>query len=352
MKLTVVNLLLIIPAAVFIVSCSSKKDDAGKGAAPAGRPKNIMADAYIVKPAAFSNSYSASGNLLPNEEVSLHPEVSGRITSINFREGSVVRKGQLLIQLYDGDLRANVQKLVAQRGLQQATANRQGELLKIGGIARQDYEATTTSIAATNADIAAANANLSRMRILAPFDGTIGLRGVSVGAVVSPTTVVASLQQLNPLKMDFAVPDQYRAQLRLGQDIRFSVDGLKDTITGKISAIEPGADMGTRTIKVRALVSNNNQLLTPGSFAHVVVPLEQNDAAIFVPSQSIIPTTRDKKVAVIRNGKAVMVTVQTGIRTADKTEITGGLNTGDTVMTTALMQVKPGMDVKVRTLMQ
>lgn len=232
--------------------------------------------------------------------------------------------------------------------MQIATENRQRELLKIGGISRQDFETTQAQTKYVDADIAAAEASLSKMRVVAPFDGIVGLRGISVGAVVSPTTTVASLQQVNPLKMDFSIPDQYRDRLRLGSQVQFSVTGRLDTLQGSISAIEPGADPVTRTIRVRAIVPNAQKALTGGSFAHVVIPFSSNNNAILIPSQCIIPTTRDKKVAITRNGKASLVTVLIGNRTADKVEITQGLQAGDTVLTTALMQVKPGVDVKVK----
>lgn len=327
-------------------ACGKKKEEAPKGAA--GRPKNVSADAYVVQPQPFANTYAASGTLLPNEEVQVLSEMSGRVTSITFTEGSKVRKGQVLVQLFDADLRAQLQKLQSQKRLQQATEGRQKELLRIGGISKQDYEATQTNVSGINADIAVAQAAISKMRVVAPFDGTIGLRNISVGAIVSPATIIATLQQVAQLKMDFSIPDQYRSSLRLGQEVKFSVDGRQDTLSGKISAIEPGADRQSRTVKARALVPNGKGDLVAGAFAHVVVPFAANNNAIMIPTQAIIPTTRDKKVALVRNGKAQLVVVQTGARTTDRIEITSGLRTGDTILTTGLMQVKPNMDVKVR----
>jgi len=352
MKLFRVNFLSLVAGACIlsIVSCKSKKEEAPKGAA--GKPKFVTADGYVVKPQSFSNTYTASGSLLPNEEVEIHPEMSGRVTNISFTEGSAVRKGQVLIQLFDADLRAQLQKLQAQKKLQQATESRQRELVRIGGISKQDYEATQTGISSINADIAVAEAALSKMRVLAPFDGTVGLRNISVGAVISPSTVVATLQQVGQLKMDFNIPDQYRSQLRLGQEVFFSVDGRLDTLSGRISAIEPGADMQSRTVRARAIVPNGKGQLVAGSFAHVVIPFETNNSAILIPSQAIIPTTRDKKVALVRSGKAQLVVVKTAARTSDKVEITQGLQQGDTVLLTGLMQVKPNMEIKVRKLIQ
>jgi membrane fusion protein (multidrug efflux system) len=330
-------------------ACSSKKTETSTTSKSAsGRPKNIIADGYVVKAAPYAASYTASGNLLPNESIEVHPEESGRVTGIFFREGAVVRKGQLLITLNDADIKAQIGKLQAQRSLQQSTQRRQAELLRIGGISKQDYEATQTNVQGVNADIAVAQATLRKLKILAPFDGKIGLRGVSVGAIVSPTTVVANLQQISPLKMDFTIPDQYKNQLALGETVRFYVDGLNDTLSGKIAAVEPGADPTTHTIKARAIVPNSDGRLTAGSFAHVMLAFKGNPNTILVPAQSIIPTTRDKKVAVLKNGKAVIQTVTLGVRTADRVEIVQGLNPGDTILTTALMQVKQGMDVKIK----
>ena len=349
MKLIRANFLqfLVIASLLPFAACKSgDKDAAAKGAS--GKPKMVAADAYVAHPQAFSNTYTASGSLLPNEEVAVHPEMSGRVTGLFFKEGNVVRKGQLLVQLYDADLRAQLQRLQAQRKLQSATENRQRELLGIGGISKQDYETTQAQTKYVDADIAAAEAALSKMRIVAPFDGTIGLRSISVGAVVSPTTTVATLQQINPLKMDFSIPDQYRSFIRLGSSVQFSVDGIQDTLSGSVSAVEPGADAMTRTIRIRAVVPNGKGQLTSGAFAHVIIPFTSSANAILIPSQCIIPTTRDKKVAVVRDGKAALVTVLIGNRTADKVEVTQGVQSGDTILVTALMQVKPGMDIKVK----
>ncbi len=348
MKLFRINFLSLMAGTCILslAACKGKKEETPK--AGAGKARMVAADAYVVKTQPFENTYTASGSLLPNEEVEIHPEMAGRVTNISFTEGSQVHKGQVLIQLFDADLRAALQKLQAQKKLQQTTESRQRELLRIGGISKQDYDATQTNISSVNADISAAEAALSKMRVLAPFDGTIGLRYISVGAVITASTAIASLQQINQLKMDFSIPDQYRNLLHMGQEVHFSVDGRLDTLSGKISAIDPGAELQSRTVKVRALVNNADRKLVAGSFAHVVVPFEVDAAAILIPSQAIIPTTRDKQVALVHNGKAQLVTVKTDVRTSDRIEILQGLKSGDTILVTGLMQVKNNMTVKVR----
>ncbi|MBZ0099409.1 MAG: efflux RND transporter periplasmic adaptor subunit, partial [Taibaiella sp.] len=279
--------------------------------------------------------------------IDILPEISGRVTGIHFKEGSFVKEGQLLVQLYDQEIRAMLQKLKAQRRLQQNTEERQKSLLEIGGISKQDYETTQTQVQSIDVDIALAEAQLRATKIIAPFSGNIGIRNISEGAVVTPSTLIATLQQTNMLKMDFTVPDRYSKNVHPGKEVMFSVAGVRDTLTGKITAVDPGADQVTRTIRVRATVSNPGNKLVAGSFARVLVPLESDSDAILIPSQSVIPTTKDKLVAVVRNGKVDMATVQLGARTADKVEVLNGLQPGDTILITGLMQAKKGMDVKI-----
>ncbi len=328
---------------ISLAACSGGKDAAPKG----GHARALSAKGHVVSQGSFSDMYAASGSLLPNEEIDILPEIAGRVTGIHFKEGAYVQKGQLLVQLYDQEIRALLQKLKAQKQLQKNTEGRQKALVDIGGISRQEYETTQTQIQSIDADIALAEAQLRATKIIAPFPGTIGIRNISEGAVVTPSTLIATLQQTNPLKMDFDIPDRYRKNVTAGKEVLFSVTGIKDTLTGIIIAVDPGADNVTRTIRVRATVSNAGDKLVAGSFARVMVPLESDDDAILIPSQSVIPTTKDKLVAVVRGGKVSMTKVQLGTRTADKVEVLGGINPGDTILTTGLMQAKDGMDVVV-----
>jgi membrane fusion protein (multidrug efflux system) len=329
---------------VCFVACVQKKKEV---TTRSKKFNNLRAEGYVVVPQTFSNTYTASGSLLPNEQIDIHPEVSGRVTNIFFKEGSMVKKGQMLVQIYDGEIKANIRKLQAQKQLQQKMQERQRQLLNIGGISRQEYESTQTQVRSFEADIASAQAQLRATKIIAPFNGTIGIRNISVGAIVSPTTLITTLQQVHPLKMDFTIPDQYRRSVKNGKEVFFSVTGLNDTLSGKIVAIDPGADPATRTVKVRAVIPNPSGRLVAGSFAQVIIPLQSDNNAILIPSQAVIPTTKDKKVAVVKEGKAKLVVVHLGERTNDKVEVLDGLQSGDTIVLTGLMQVKPGMKVKI-----
>lgn len=326
-------------------SCKSGKDDTAKGKPTA--PKVLPVEIVVVQTAPLQNLYQSSGTLLSNEEISVYPETPGRITAINFKEGTRVRKGDLLVQLFNADIEAQIQKLKVQRKLAVTTKERQDELLEISGISKQEYDNTITNIASIDADIVYNEAQLRRLQIRAPFDGIIGLRNVSVGAIVSSATLITSIQQVHPLKLDFPVPDQYRGSVQVGAEFMFTVAGERDTLRAKVSAIQPAADAVTRTVTVRGIAPNPDSKLIPGGFANVYFPLSDNTQAIVIPSQCIIPTTKDRKVAIIKNGKAELVTVNTGMRLVENIEILHGLQAGDTVIATGIMQVKAGMDVKV-----
>ncbi|MBL7717817.1 MAG: efflux RND transporter periplasmic adaptor subunit [Flavipsychrobacter sp.] len=349
MNLTYRILVLSLLTSTILVSGCSRKKEEPKGG---GRPKMLTAQAYIVQPQNFSEEYLASGTLLPNEELSILPEISGRVTGIFFTEGARVRKGQKLLQLYSADITAQIQKLKTQRELQVKIRDRQSELVNIGGISRQDYETTQTQIESIDADIAFQEAQLRKTSIIAPFDGVVGIRNISMGAVISPSTIVTKLQQVHTLRMEFMLPDRYKNKIAKGKQVLFTINGSLDTLTGAISTIEPGADVTTRNFKVQAVVPNTKNELVPGSFAHVVIPFNDNSEALLIPSQSVIPTTKEKKAAVVKNGKAQLVTVVLGTRTSDKVEVISGLSAGDTILTTGMMQVKPGMDVKVSKITQ
>ncbi|MBO9152559.1 efflux RND transporter periplasmic adaptor subunit [Chitinophaga sp. GCM10012297] len=326
---------------------ASRGGNAGSAAAArggAGRP--IMVDAYVIAPVKLDENIEASGTLQSNEEVELKPEITGRITKIFFKEGAKVSKGTLLIKLYDGDILAQIHKLELQRQLAKTTLSRQQQLLKINGISQQDVDVTANQVSAYGADIEFNRAQLQKTEIRAPFSGTLGLRNVSEGAIVSPTTIMTTLQQLDPLKIDFASPEKYRNAIRKGDPVTFTVAGDTVKYRGNIYAIDPKIDLATRSVKIRAIVPNPSGRLFPGSFAKTTIQLKDNPNAIMIPSQAVIPGTRFKTVIVADSGKAKIVNVETGIRDENRVQITNGLQVGDTVITTGILQLKPGMPFK------
>jgi membrane fusion protein (multidrug efflux system) len=323
---------------------SGKKDAPGK----AGGPKQISVDAVVLVPKNLQNFVNATGTLLSNESVNVMPEISGKVTGIFFKEGQPVKQGELLVKIQDSDIRAQIQKLEATKKLNQTTLDRQKQLLDINGISRQEYDVTLSQIQTTEADIAYYKAQLIKTEIRAPFNGVAGLRQISLGAVISPSTLVTTIQQNNPLKLEFSVPEKYRDIARLNAVVRFSTSGSLDTFQAKVYAIDGLIDPATRTVKVRALFDNKGSKVFPGSFANVYFNMDATSDAIMVPSQAIIPGTRDKKVCVVSGGKANFKVVETGTRTEQEVQILSGVSAGDTIATTGILQLKQDMPVKIK----
>lgn len=315
----------------------------GKGG-PGGGPSSV--NGFIVVAQRLQEDVVSSGSLLPNEQVDIYPELSARITQLNIQEGQPVAKGALLVKLFDADLRAQLEKLQAQADNARRTEERNKQLLARGGISQQEYDIVTTNLRSSLADIELVKANLQRTEIRAPFSGVIGLRNVSAGAVVSPNTLIARLQQISSLKLDFSIPEKYGQFVRPGSQISFLVDGSTQPSQAVVYALEPGVEEQTRNLRIRARVNNASVRFRPGTFARVTLTV-QNEQSLVVPTQAVIPQTRTNQVIVVKNGKAVFKDVKTGLRTAGTIQILAGLQKGDTVATTGLLFLKPDAPVKI-----
>ncbi|NTS40496.1 efflux RND transporter periplasmic adaptor subunit [Flavisolibacter sp. BT320] len=301
----------------------------------------VRAEAITVANSTVLDQLEVPGTLVANEATEIHPEVAGIITGIYFREGTVVSKGATLFKLNDADLQAQLRKLQVQEKIARQNENRSEELLKIGGISRQDYETTQLQVSNTAADIAITRAQIAKTVVRAPFTGKVGLRMVSVGAYVSPTSIMTTISQVGQMKIDFTVPEKYISKIKNGQYINFSIEGTSRNYTGRVVATESNIAENTRTIQVRATVQGDGAGLTPGAFARVKLSFEPDTDAIVLPTQAVIPQARGKKVYLYNNGIAKFVDVTTGLRDSSTVQITSGLNVGDTVLTTGLLSLRP-----------
>ncbi|OWY21473.1 efflux RND transporter periplasmic adaptor subunit [Sphingobacteriales bacterium UPWRP_1] len=333
-------------------SCKKQETPAGATPGMAGAAQKakmaFVADGFIVTPQQVNNTIVAQGRLAANELVNIQPEINGKITRLNITEGVAVAKGALLVKLDDADILAQMQKVTAQRQMQVTTEQRQKKLLDINGISRQEYDLTLTQIKSYDADLEILKVQLEKTEIKAPFSGIIGLRNVSEGAVVSPATVITTLQQVNPLKLEFSVPEKYFASIKKGQTIRCTFAGLTDTVSGIIYVINPGIDAATGTLLAKAKINNVQNRLSPGQFANVEILLNAQPRAMLIPSQCVIPGTRFKQVAVYKAGEVQMKQVTTGERTEADVEILTGLEFGDTVLVTGIMQARDKGKVQLK----
>lgn len=333
-----------------LLSCggsdSSKKSDKGMGGGPGGQQQPpVQVDVIIAGYMPLNNTIEANGSVVANETTELRPEVSGRLTYLNIPEGRSVAKGTVLACINDADLQAQLGKLRAQLSLAEKTEERLRKLLEVEGINRADYDVAVNQVSTIRADIGVVQANIARTIVRAPFSGTIGLRNVSPGAFVSPQTVLATIQQVNRSKIDFTLPEVYAGTVKTGSAVAVEVNGTEKR-RATVLAVEPQVNTATRNLTVRAIVDNG--VISPGSFVKVFIDAGSKANTIIVPSSAIIPDAKSKKVIVARNGKGVMTTIQTGLRTAAGVEVVSGLNTGDSVVVTGVLYVRPTSKLKVR----
>ncbi len=332
-------------AVFFLSSC---KGDDKKAAGPAA-PKNpvMKVEGYIVKTMTVSDKAELPGSIIANEETEIHPEISGRLVYLNINEGRNVGKGTLIAKIFDGDLQAQLKKLQVQLAVAEQTVGRMGELLKINGVSQQEYDLSALQVNTIKADMEIVRTNISRTEIRAPFSGTLGLKNISTGAYISPATTLTTIRQNNQLKLDFTLPEKYTGSFKIGQSVNFTIEGNPKTYTAKVMAAESGVAEATRSLNVRAVVTNNDGKLLPGVFAKVATDFNTDPNGLMVPSQAILPQARGKKVVLFQNGLASFVDVQTGLRDSALVQVISGVKEGDTVITTGLMSLKPQAKVSI-----
>jgi len=320
------------------------------GGAGGGKPQSgpTSVGIMVVSAESLDEKILTTGTVVPNEEVDIRSEVSGRVTSIGFREGDYVRRGTVLLRINDADLQAQLQKLTANRKLADANEQRLKRLFEKEAISRAEYEISQTNLTGTIADIENLKAQLAKTVIRAPFDGTIGLRHISTGSYISPASPIATLTNMNPAKIDFSVPAKYAQIVRRGSRIKFTVEGSGLNRIGTVYAVEPKVNPETRAMLLRAVSPNPNGTMVAGAFARIEVVLSVRGNAIVVPTEALIPEQNGQKVYVVRNRKAESVPVEIGLRTDRSVEIRSGLHVGDSLITTGIQMVKPGGDVLVQ----
>ncbi|HET8865443.1 MAG TPA: efflux RND transporter periplasmic adaptor subunit [Gracilimonas sp.] len=307
----------------------------------------ITVDVHLVEPEVFENKIFTTGTLLANESVDLRSEISGKIVELKLDEGREVREGEMLIKINDSELQARLEQAEYRIGLAEVREQRQKQLLERGGISQEDYDATLNELNVLRAEADLIKAQIDKTEILAPFDGIVGLRYVSNGSYISPTSEIASLQSINPIKIEFSIPERYAGVVETGDRVIFNVQGQDDDFEASIYAIEPRIETQTRTLRIRALADNVEWRLLPGAFANLELILEEIEDALMIPTISVIPELQGQKVFVLRDGAVEEQEVTTGIRTASHVQITEGLAPGDTVLTTGLLQVRIGSKVRI-----
>lgn len=343
-RISIAVFAVVVLALIIIPRLKSKKEiEAGSTGI---RGAVIPVSVKIIHPETFDNKLEVSGSVRSNEEVELRSEISGKIISINFQEGSRVNKGDLLVKMNDADLQAQLTKALVKKKDAGDKEHRQKILLSKNGISQETYEAALNELNASIADIENIKALISKTEIRAPFNGTIGLRYVSEGGYATPTTQIATLQNSNPVKIDFAIPQRYAKEISVGNSIQIKSAAGK-IYNAKIYAIEPKIDPLTRSLQVRAACSNNDGELVPGSYVSVVVMLNSIKNTFTVPTQALSLDISGEQLFMFKNGVAIPKKVESGLRTEQVVQIAKGIAEGDTVIVSGIMQLRPRAKVKL-----
>ncbi len=323
---------------IVLVNCKHKNTEQKKTSPP------VSVEVIIAGEESFSSSIEVNGTVLSEEMIELRPEISGRITYLNIPDGAMVSKGSILAKINDADLQAQLEQQKVQLDLANKTEQRLKKLLSVNGIDQATYDAALNEVNLRQANIKVINAQIDKTIIKAPFAGRLGLRLVSLGAYVSPSTLIGTLQQTDKIKIDFTVPETYESLVKVGNIVSVETTGTNEKLTAEISAVEPQINTSTRNLKVRARLKNGN--VRPGSF--VKISLIANRKGIIVPSNAIIPDALSNMVILVKNSKALFKKVETGMRTTDNVELVSGVEIGDSIVVTGVLFVRPDGKVKVK----
>lgn len=342
--IVVVAVIFIYPRKNQIFGIAKQEPSAVGGGQGANQP--LPVNVVELRPERLENNLSVTGTVLPNETVNLRPEISGLVTKVAFREGEFVKKGTPLIYLNDDELRAQYERLEYTKKLFESQENRQKQLLEKEAISQEEYDIVLNQFNTNLADMRLIEAQLTKTVVRAPFDGILGLRQISEGSVIGTGDVIANIVNIDPIKIEFSIPERYANAVELGSKIFFSSEAGGQEVEGTVYAFEPTIDAGTRTLRLRATSPNRERKFLPGMFVRIKFVLGVEEDAFLVPSEAVIPELSGYKVFVAdQDGVIKEKQVSIGIRTERDVQIVDGLKEGDLVLTTGVLQVRTGMTV-------
>ena len=341
---TTVTLLILFSLVPLWSGCSRK----GPAGPPQRPPTNVVG--FKTEQKDLSDTISMVGTLQANESVNIKSEIDGLIEKINFQEGQHVHKGDVLFQVEKNKLQAAYEKAEANLKLAETTAKRYENLVKSQAVSQQEYDETVATLQSNRAAVALAKEQLEDATILAPFDGVMGERLVSVGQYISQGTQLSSIYNQDPIKAEFHVPERYLSDVKLGQTVKFKVAAYKDTsYDGKVYFIDPKIDTVTRTALVKAHVANPEGELREGMFANVELIVSVSKDAVVIPEAALIVKGDDVFVYVVKDDQTVELRpVTTGKRFEGLVVIDKGLAKGEVIVTEGYQKIGPGSKVNVR----
>jgi len=307
-----------------------------------------MVDAIVLSEKDFSNVISLSGSIEANENVEIRSEVSGIVEQIYFTEGTNVNKGQVLLKVNDIELRAQLSQATTKQNLASENERRAKLLLQKEAISQEEYDIASAEFRSLKAQSQLIQAQIAKTSIRAPFSGRIGLRNISPGTYVTPSTLITKLVSSNQVKISFSIPEKYATGVENNTIVKITMPNSSESFSAKIYAIDPEIEIATRTLKVRAIADNPANKLIAGTFATVELPLKNIKNAILVPTEAVIPIQNGKVVYIATNGKAKEMKIETLTRTAKDVVVTSGIKAGDTLVVSGVMAIKNDSDIQIK----
>jgi membrane fusion protein, multidrug efflux system len=327
---------------------------APRGGGPPGAGGPVTVEVGKVERLTLTDDVLAVGSLRSRQGVMLRPEVSGRIARLGFDDGQRVRRGQLLVQLDDTLQLAQLKQAEAQAGIARTNLQRSRELLAQSFVSQSSVDQNAAALQVAEAQVALAMAQLSRMRVLAPFDGLAGIRRVELGDYVKDGADLVSIEDISSMSVDFSLPERYLARLRAGQPVEVLLDALPGKrFNGRIEALDSSIDANGRALLVRAMVENPGALLKAGMFARPRVVFEVRENALVVPEEALVPLGARQVLFTVVDGAGGQkvsrrIDAQVGMRLPGKVELLGGVAAGDVVVTAGQSRLLRGDALPVR----
>lgn len=337
---------LAIPKIISLQKEAAKPAAAGGGGRGGGGAQVVSVKGFVVSPQSLDGGMMVPGTIIANESVELRSETSGRVVSLNFSEGRSVGKGVLLVKINDQELQAQLKQATYRQQLLEAKERRQRQLLQKEAVSQAEYDVALSELNSATAEIELIRAQIARTEIRAPFAGRIGLRSVSDGSYISPSTPIATLYSIDPIKVEFSIPEKYAGLIEPGTEVSFTIQGSERQFRARVFATEPMIDPKTRTLLVRAQSPNAGGEVQPGVFAEVFLPVGSDAATLLIPAEAVIPEADGQKVFIAKDGKAVAKPIKAGVRTDAMVQVLDGLQPGDTVVTSGVLTVRAGSGLK------
>jgi membrane fusion protein, multidrug efflux system len=339
----------VVCAAWAIYATQHRQAAAGGGPPGAGGGRSSAPTLVTIVPVrneVVSQKLEALGTAHANESVDISSKTSNIVTAVHFRDGERVRQGQVLVQLDDATARADVAAAQATLTESESQYNRSRELLSTQALSKSQFDQLEATLKANRARLQAAQARLQDTVIRAPFSGRVGLRRVSVGTLISPGDVITTLDDTSIIKLDFSVPENFLATLREGLSVRATAPAFPGrSFAGKVASIDSRVDVNTRSVTVRALLTNEDGALKAGMFLNVSLAKDEREA-IVIPEEALTPEAEKQYVFIVADGKALRREVRIGGRRPGSVEVLSGLNAGERVVVEGTQKIRDGAPVQ------